>query len=315
MPRDIRNQIIRVKMLTSFVLNIAAIFSFCLVLIISSGSLAKSGESKTSYSAIMDLSGFNRVSFSHLVSTRVGMADVYYLDTEGQAVSLNLATGDWGLGEKSADGFLCLIAKNGISLADDTGQPIVAGPLRISACTSKTGLYDVLHLDVVYKSLLKDDIAANEVDTSKALRQGSNIYIADLYQPTRPYQINDEFLEGQRFGDTNEAIGCGSLHLTASDHLGLVIFYSTLVRPHYAGVLHASVADDTPDTKIGDGIHLKIAPQIGFKCEQAALLSKEIAIVVSENYLVAIDREHFVYAFRKLPVDRRSLLIFRVREH
>lgn len=260
------------------------------------------------------LSHFKQKTFDDVLRDEPTQVLVYYLaneDTTGVRVDLKshrTTTAEFSAGK----GFLCLIADRdkSVSIYEDVHGDI-KGKLRVSTCDSKSGSYDVLKLDIRSRAIFTDQIAVSEVDSSKVLRNGFNVYLDDVYRPVTPAFITDALLDIQKIGTDDFIAKCSALHLTSRDHVGAVDLFQTTIRPQSAGALEAGIGQHPAHTRIVKALHLKTSLESGYRCEQAVTLASGIIFVLSGDDIVVIDYKQKSFGVMTLPTHRQSYVLFR----
>ncbi|MBL8709272.1 MAG: hypothetical protein JNL25_08770 [Rhodospirillaceae bacterium] len=257
---------------------------------------------------------FERQEFNDILGREPKRVVLYFLDdASGKGVMLDLLSERFESSQTSHRGsFLCLIVERdeSKSLFDDLHAPVDRETV-VSACTSKSGAYDILKAEIESTPLFPDRIPASEIDPAKALRDGLNVYLHDVYSPYLPNSVSDDFLEAQRFGPDDFIASCNGLHLTSRDGVGAVGIERTSIRPHYAGVRNYRIESVAQKVQTEMVVHLKASQSEGYKCEQAAMLASGLVFVLSGDNIVAIDYKQKIFGVKSLPLNRTGSVLFR----
>lgn len=245
------------------------------------------------------LGQYRKVEFDSLLKEEVEIV-LYFIENKRlEGVRFELSSKEIEFdGLKHEDRFVCLI--------DDR-----AGGIHVSSCRSKTGKHTYVNMDLESKPLFNETILQSEIDHSKRLRNGSNIFLYDTYMPYIALDFSDSFLRGQKFGLDDFVASCSGLHHTSRDGFGSVGVYHTTIRPHFRGTYGMGVGDNDGRTKSLESVHLKVSLTEGYRCDEAVTLESGLVVVLSEDTLVLFDYRKKVFGVTKLPNSPHGPILFR----
>lgn len=246
------------------------------------------------------LSQYREVAFESILKEEKKGIVLYYierLNLEGVRFDISSEEIEFD-GVKHEDSFICLI--------DDR-----AGGIHISSCRSKTGKHTYLNMDLESKPLFNEIILPSEIDYSKRLRNGSNIFLYDTYMPYIALDFSDSFLREQKFGLDDFVASCSGLQDTSRDGFGALDIYHTTTRPHFRGTYGMGARENDSGTKLVEAIHLMISPTEGYRCDEAVTLESGLVIILSEDALVLLDYEKKLFGITMLPISPFGPILFR----
>lgn len=251
---------------------------------------------------IIALGTFEESDFDEMLRAKGLHLVLYFIESEssrGARVDLASKEISYGTG-KHDDRFPCLVVNY-----DQSEAP------RISSCASRSRAYDYERLDIDSRPLFDDRVMDGEIDSSKILKDGQNPLLEETYKPYVSTQFDENFLRVQKIGSNDFIAQCSGLQLTASDHIGAIIFYVTKDRPHARGALAVGDADADSHTHLTLSVHLKSSITTGYQCDASITLPSDLVVVLSGSQLLAIDPASMTFGVTALPATPLNLILFR----